>query len=86
MYLFIVSICSRDVFVLFFFFFKCVFVVSGGTKQPLHLISSSEQGANLLKVEFIKVRLNTSPGPQRGLRVALDLTAGDPAPQIFHSF
>ncbi|XP_025764030.1 vacuolar protein sorting-associated protein 13C isoform X7 [Oreochromis niloticus] len=26
----------------------------GGTKQPLHLISSSEQGANLLKVEFIK--------------------------------
>ncbi|XP_005929273.1 vacuolar protein sorting-associated protein 13C isoform X1 [Haplochromis burtoni] len=26
----------------------------GGTKQPLHLISSSEQGTNLLKVEFIK--------------------------------
>uniref|UniRef100_A0A3P9AR25 Vacuolar protein sorting 13 homolog C n=1 Tax=Maylandia zebra TaxID=106582 RepID=A0A3P9AR25_9CICH len=25
-----------------------------GTKQPLHLISSSEQGTNLLKVEFIK--------------------------------
>uniref|UniRef100_A0A3Q2W3G1 Vacuolar protein sorting 13 homolog C n=1 Tax=Haplochromis burtoni TaxID=8153 RepID=A0A3Q2W3G1_HAPBU len=44
-----------------------------GTKQPLHLISSSEQGTNLLKVEFIKVRLNTPPAdsPVWSTRVSL---------------